>query len=74
LRSETEDLHLVFVGFVQFCELAAEFVLGDIGAIWVEDITMISQTDQLIIRSDHQVMAGAAMEVTYTTICRLLSS
>ena len=38
LCSETEDGDLVFAGFVEFGELATEFVFGDVGAVGVEDI------------------------------------
>ena len=40
-------MNLVLVGFVEFCELAAEFVFGDIGSVWVEDITETSKFGQL---------------------------
>lgn len=39
LGSETEAGDLVFVGFVEFGELGAEFVFRDVGAVWVEDVT-----------------------------------
>lgn len=38
LRTETEDGDLVLVGLVQVGELVAELVLGDVGAVGVEDI------------------------------------
>ena len=37
--SEAEAVYLVFVGFVEFGKLASEFVLRDIGAVRMEDIT-----------------------------------
>jgi hypothetical protein len=37
---ETENVDLVFVGLVHFGELATEFILGDVGSVWVEDITV----------------------------------
>lgn len=40
LRAETEDGHLVLVGLVEAGELLAELVLGDVGARWVEDVTV----------------------------------
>jgi hypothetical protein len=40
LSSETENVDLVFVCLVEFCKLASELFLGDIGAAGVEDITM----------------------------------
>jgi len=42
--SEPEDLHLVFVGFVEFGEFAAEFVFGDVGAVRVEDVARTVST------------------------------
>ena len=40
LCPESEDVDLVFVGFVEFGEFAAEFVFGDVGAVGVEDVTV----------------------------------
>lgn len=40
LRAETEDGHLVLVGLIEAGELLAELVLGDVGARWVEDVTV----------------------------------
>ena len=40
LRPEPETRHLVFIGFVEFGELLAEFVFADVGAAGVEDITL----------------------------------
>lgn len=40
LCPETEDGDLVFAGFVEFGEFGAEFVFGDVGAVWVEDVTV----------------------------------
>ena len=39
LSLQTENVDLVLVGLVHFGELATEFVLGDVGAVGVEDIT-----------------------------------
>lgn len=39
LRTEAEDGDLVLVGLVQVGELAAELILGDVGAVGVEDVT-----------------------------------
>ena len=39
LCAETKAGHLVFVGFVELGELLSEFVLGDVGAVGVEDVT-----------------------------------
>lgn len=40
LGLEAEDGDLVLGGLVELRELAAELVLGDIWAVWVEDITV----------------------------------
>lgn len=40
LGLETEDVDLVLVGLVHLGELATEFILGDVGAVGVEDITV----------------------------------
>ena len=39
LGSEAKDRNLVLVGLVQLGELAAKLVLGDVGAVGVENIT-----------------------------------
>lgn len=39
LRTEAKDGDLVLVGLVQVGELAAELILGDVGAVGVEDVT-----------------------------------
>jgi hypothetical protein len=41
LSSQTENIDLILVGLVEFGELGSEFVLGDVGAVGVEDITVI---------------------------------
>ena len=45
LRSETEDGDLVFAGFVEFGELATEFVFRDIGTVGMEDIADRDRSD-----------------------------
>jgi hypothetical protein len=40
LSLQTENVDLVLVGLVHFGELATEFILGDVGSVWVEDITV----------------------------------
>ncbi len=37
---EAEAGDLIFVGFVEFCELLAELILGNVGAVGVEDIAL----------------------------------
>jgi hypothetical protein len=41
LSSQTENIDLILVGLVEFGELGSEFVLGDVCAVRVEDITAI---------------------------------
>lgn len=50
LGAETEDGDLVFVGLVQLSKLAAELILGNVGSIRVEDITIQSQGCSLVYR------------------------
>jgi len=38
LGLQTENIDLVLVGLVELGELGSEFVLGDVGTVWVEDI------------------------------------
>lgn len=45
LCPEAEDRDLVLVGFVDICEFLAELVFGNVGAVWVEDVTVL-YTDQ----------------------------
>lgn len=40
LCAETEAGYLVFVGLVEFGELLTELVLGDVGAVGVENVTV----------------------------------
>jgi hypothetical protein len=40
LGAETEDVDLVLVGLVKLSKLGTELVLGDVGTVWVEDVTM----------------------------------
>jgi hypothetical protein len=40
LSLQTENVDLVLVGLVHLGELSTEFILGDVGAVWVEDITI----------------------------------
>ena len=41
LSSQTENIDLILAGFVEFGKLGSEFVFGDVGAVGVEDITII---------------------------------
>jgi hypothetical protein len=40
LSLETENVDLVLAGLVEFGKLASELVLGDVGTVGVEDITV----------------------------------
>jgi len=40
LSLKTENVDLVLVGLVQLCKLASELILGDVGTVWVEYITI----------------------------------
>lgn len=40
LSLKTEDIDLVLGGLVEFSKLASKFILGDVGSVWVEDITV----------------------------------
>lgn len=40
VRAQTEDGDLFLVGLVKIAELLAEFVLGDVGAAGVQDVTV----------------------------------
>lgn len=37
---ETEDVDLVLAGLVELSELAAKLILGDVCAVWVQDVTV----------------------------------
>ena len=41
LRAEAEDGDLVLAGLVDFRELAAQLVFGDVGAVGVQDVAVI---------------------------------
>lgn len=56
LCSEAETRYLVFVGLIQLGELGAEFVFRDIGAIGVENVTVVNET---VSRSSIPVIYGA---------------
>lgn len=40
LRAETEARDRVLGGFVEFREFLAQLIFGDVGARWVEDVTI----------------------------------
>lgn len=41
LGLETEDVDLVFGALVQLAELAAEVLLGDVGSVGVQNVTVV---------------------------------
>lgn len=47
LGAETEDGDLVLVGLVQVGQLLAELILGDVGAVGVEDVPKFAKTCQI---------------------------
>lgn len=53
VRAQTEDGDLFLVGLVEIAELAAELVLGDVGAARVQDVTVASR-NKLDIKSHYQ--------------------
>ena len=73
LGAETEAGHLVFVGFVELGEFLAEFVFGDVGAIGMEDVTVVERDQNTAhdrLEGD-QSKRGYRCKVgsTHTTIC-----
>lgn len=48
LSLQTKDVDLVLVGLVHLCKLATEFIFGDVGAVWVEDITIRMTSLELV--------------------------
>lgn len=72
LGSKTEAGYLVFVGFVEFGELGAEFVFGDVGAVGVEDVAVGANISATHLDARHQRICGHMVRVTggtHTTIC-----
>lgn len=41
LGAETENVDLVLASLVEFGEFASELILGDVGTVWVEDVTIL---------------------------------
>lgn len=77
LGAEPEDGNGVFVRFVEFGELGAEFVFGDVRARRVEDVAVVGKgrvSLQLhgLERGKRAIVEGCKGELkTYTTICFL---
>jgi hypothetical protein len=56
---QTENVDLVLVGLVHFSELASEFILGDVGTVGVEDITIRTPSEfQFNSNSDTIIICG----------------
>lgn len=45
LGTETEDVDLVLASLVEFGEFASELILGDVGTVWVEDVTILKKSN-----------------------------
>ena len=71
LGLETENVDLVLVGLVKFGKLGSEVVLGDVGTVGVEDITVRSSDSAP--QSNALFSPGEGIHgftgPTYTTIC-----
>ena len=67
---------MVLVALVEAGELLAELVLGDVGARWVEDVTVEVEKFLLVFRSllRFEEISSVAGECTHTTICLRPSS
>lgn len=63
LCAETEDGDLVLVGLVQIGQLLAELVLGDVGAVGVEDVPKCSRTDVRSMISDFVLLSSVCVDV-----------
>lgn len=62
LGTETEDGDLVLVGLVQVGELVAELVLGDVGAVGVEDIPVCRiSASAVVMQKFFVVLPGGAL-------------
>ena len=62
LRAETENRDLVLVGLVEVGQLIAELILGDVGAVGVEDIPVLRrQLDRRFFSSS--IMHAARVDV-----------
>jgi hypothetical protein len=68
VRLETEDGDIFLLGLVQLAELATEFVLGDVGAVGVEDVAANCPSDQCPLYSSMTTRPCCAC--TYSTIWR----
>jgi len=70
LCPHTEDVDLVLVGLVHFGESGAQVVLGDVGSVGVEDITVERVHVSLAIRAEISPADTQLRDPgTYTTIC-----
>lgn len=61
LCAETEDGDLVLVGLVQVGQLLTELVLGDVGAVGVEDVPRYSRKDVRSVFSGVSVLVSVCV-------------
>ena len=54
LGAESEDGDLVLVGLVELGELLTELVLGDVGTVGVEDITVLRKNPSSVLGSQYR--------------------
>lgn len=69
LGSETEDGDLVLLGLVEAAELLAELILGDVGAVGVEDVTEIASS-----QPKFPAMPGGPQSILLIKACPPFSS
>lgn len=63
LCAETEDGDLVLVGLVQVGQLLTELVLGDVGAVGVEDVPRYSRKDVRSVFSGFSMLVSVCVRV-----------
>jgi hypothetical protein len=61
LRAQAEDGNLVLLGLVEAAELLAELILGDVGAVGVEDVTGKSPVSATVPSAYKVVISPAAV-------------
>jgi len=66
LSSESEDVDLLFAGLVKLSEFTSEFVLGDVGAVWVKDI------NDHLLSAQKRIADKFARTQSYWLICHLV--
>lgn len=63
LCAETEDGDLVLVGLVQIGQLLTELVLGDVGAVGVEDVPRYSRKDVRSVFSGFSMLVSVCVRI-----------